>query len=147
MEHYKKSLMVTLAIDRLAMVCWFACIPLVPFIARWYDTYSNKEPIFIQFIVCVYIAMIPAGAIVWLLNTLLSNIRKGVVFDSVNVKCLRVISYCCFAIAAVSAVMAVWRIIAVVVMLAFAFIGLLLRVLKNVFEQGVVIREENDLTV
>ena len=147
MEHYKRSLKATLIIDRIAMVCWLACIPLVPFMARWYDTYSNKEPIFIQFIVCVYIAMIPAGAIVYLLNSLLSNIQDGVVFDSMNVKCLRIISYCCFVIAAVSAVMAVWRLLAVIVMLAFAFIGLLLRVLKNVFEHGIVIREENDLTV
>ncbi len=147
MEHCKKSLLVTLALDRIAMVCWIACVPLVPLMARWYDVYSNKEPIFRQFVICVYAAMIPAGIIVYLLNSLLSNIKDGVVFDSMNVKCLRIISYCCFAIAAVSLVMAVWRILAVILVLAFSFMGLLLRVLKNVFEQGVVIREENDLTV
>ncbi len=147
MEHCKKSLFVTLALDRIAMVGWLACVPLVPLMARWYDVYSNKEPIFRQFVICVYAAMIPAGIIVYLLNSLLSNIKDGVVFDSMNVKCLRIISYCCFAIAAVSLVMAVWRILAVILVLAFSFMGLLLRVLKNVFEQGVVIREENDLTV
>ena len=43
--------------------------------------------------------------------------------------------------------MTVWRLLAVIVVLAFAFMGLLLRVLKNVFEQAVLLREENDLTV
>lgn len=147
MEHYKRSLLVTLIIDRAAIACWLACIPLVPFFARWYDVYSNKEPIFLQFIICVYIAMVPAGVIIYLLNSLLSNVKDGLIFDEMNVKCLRVISYCCFAISVVSAVFAVWRLLALVVAAAFAFIGLLLRVLKNCFEQGVVIREENDLTV
>ncbi len=147
MEHYKKSLMVTLIIDRIAILCWIACIPLVPLMARWYDSYSNKEPIFVQFIVFVYLAMIPAGEIIYLLNSLLSNIKDGQIFDKMNVKCLRIISYCCFVISALSAVFMVWRFLAVIVALAFAFMGLLLRVLKNVFEQGVVMREENDLTV
>ena len=40
-----------------------------------------------------------------------------------------------------------WRMLAGVVFVSFAFVGLLLRVLKNVFEQAVLLREENDLTV
>lgn len=147
MEHSKRSLKVTLIIARLAILVWLACVPTVPLIARWYDVYSNKEPIFLQFVICVYIAMLPAGVIIWMLNSLLSNIRDGYIFENDNVKLLRIISYCCFAIAAVSAVFTVWRLLAAVVALAFAFIGLMLRVLKNVFEQAVVMREENDLTV
>lgn len=147
MEHYKKSLLVTLIIDRIAVLAWVVCIPIVPLIARWYDMYSHKESIFVQFIACVYIAMIPAGIIFWQLNKLLSNIRSGKIFEDDNVKVMRIISYCCFTIAAASAVMSVWRILALVVMAAFVFTGLLLRVLKNVFEQAVMLREENDLTV
>jgi hypothetical protein len=43
--------------------------------------------------------------------------------------------------------MTYWRLLGGLLVLAFAFIGLLLRVLKNVFEQAVLLREENDLTV
>ena len=100
-----------------------------------------------QFTVCVYLAMIPAGIILWLLNYLLSNIKKEKVFEHINVKYLRIISYCCFAVAGISLVMSVWRILAFFVALAFAFVGLLMRVLKNVFEQAVYLKEENDLTV
>lgn len=109
--------------------------------------YSNKESIFVQFNIIVYLAMIPAAVILIMLNRLLSNIRNEKVFERKNVSCLRIISYCCFVIAGLSLVMAYWRLLAGVVFIAFAFVGLLLRVLKNVFEQAVVLREENDLTV
>lgn len=147
MEHYKKSLIVTLIINRIAIAFWAVCIPFVPQIARWYDAYTQKESIFVPFVVCVYLAMIPAGIILFLLNKLLSNIRGERVFESDNVRVLRVISYCCFAISAVSVGMSFFRPLGVTIVLAAAFMGLLLRVLKNVFEQAVVLREENDLTV
>ncbi len=147
MEHNKKSLTATLLIDRIAMGAWVVCLPFVPLIARWYDTYSNKPSIYVPFIACVYTALVPAGIIIYLLNSLLTNISKGRVFEHDNVKILRIISYCCFAISAVSVVMTFWRLLGGLLVLAFAFMGLLLRVLKNVFEQAVVLREENDLTV
>ena len=34
-----------------------------------------------------------------------------------------------------------------VVVIAAAFFGLILRVIKNVFEQAIVIKEENDFTI
>ena len=147
MQHYKKSLMITLVIDRICIAVWIACLFLVPQLARWYDMYSNKESIFTQLVVLMYLAMIPAAIILIRLNTLLSNIRSGQIFEHDNVNCLRVISYSCFIIAVIAAVMIYWRILAFVVVVAFGFVGLLLRVLKNVFEQAVLLREENDLTV
>ena len=146
-RHYEKSLFITLVIDRICIAIWGACLFLVPQIARWYDMYSNKDSIFIQFVVIVYLAMIPAAIILFLLNKLLSNIKNKRMFEKENVNILRVISYCCFIIAALAAVMIYWRLLAFVVVAAFGFVGLLLRVLKNVFEQAVIIREENDLTV
>ena len=147
MEHNKKSLIVTLVITRAAMAAWVLCIPFVPQLAKWYDVYSNKPSIFVLFVACVYTAMVPAGVIIYFLNSLLTNLRSQKVFEHDNVKCLRVISYCCFAISAVSVVMTFRRLLALVIVLAFAFMGMLLRVLKNVFEQAVLLREENDLTV
>lgn len=147
MPHDRKSLILTLVIDRIGVVVWFVCLFFVPQLARWYDLYSRKDSIFIQFVVLVYLAMIPAIIILILLDRLLSNICAGKIFEHSNVTFLRIISYCCFAISLISAIMVIWRVLALVIFLAFAFIGLLLRVLKNVFEQAVVLREENDLTV
>lgn len=147
MQHYKKSLMITLIIDRICILVWIACLFFVPQIARWYDMFSNKESIFLQLVILLYLSMIPAAIILVKLNTLLSNIRKEKIFEYQNVTCLRVISYCCFAIALISGVMLFWRILAFALVISFGFVGLLLRVLKNVFEQAVLLREENDLTV
>lgn len=147
MQHYKKSLLLTLYIDRIGLVVWCVSLFLVPLMARYYDMYSHKESIFVQFTVVAYLAMIPAFVILFLLNSLLSNIGRGEIFERKNVTVLRVISYCCFAIAVIAAVMAIWRILATVIVFAFGFVGLLLRVLKNVFEEAIVLREENDLTV
>ncbi len=147
MPHDRKSLLITLIIDRIGIAVWVMCVFFVPYIAKWYDMYSNKEPIFIQVITLLYLAMIPAAVILIMLNKLLSNIRNEKIFEHDNVNCLRVISYCCFIIALIAGVMMIWRILALVVVIAFSFVGLLLRVLKNVFEQAVLIREENDLTV
>lgn len=147
MQHYKKSLLLTLYISRAAIAVWFIALPFIPFLARWYDAYSAKQTIFVQFNVIVYMAMIPVFVILFLLNKLLTNINNEKVFEMQNVTILRVISYACFALSVISAVMIIWRLLALVVCIAFAFIGLLLRVLKNVFEQAVILREENDLTV
>lgn len=147
MSHDRKSLNLTLIIDRIGIAVWLVCLFFVPKIAHWYDLYSNKDSIFMQFVVIVYLAMIPALVILVLLDRLLSNIRIGKIFEHNNVTFLRIISYCCFAISLLSAVMTIWRLLAIMLFFAFAFVGLLLRVLKNVFEQAVVLREENDLTV
>lgn len=147
MKHYEKSLFVTIAINRICIAVWTACLFLVPQISKWYDTYSNKKPIFWVLTVLLYMEMIPAAVVLYKLNKLLSNIKTGKIFEHENVGCLRVISYSCFVIAAIAAVMIYWRILAFTLTVSFAFIGLLLRVLKNVFEQAVIIREENDLTV
>ena len=83
--------------------------------------------------------MIPAAVVLYKLNKLLSNIKLNIIdFRSELVTPTG---------AAIAAVMIYWRILAFTLTVSFAFIGLLLRVLKNVFEQAVIIREENDLTV
>ena len=101
MDHDKKSIIVTLIICRIAAAAWFICIPLVPFIARWYDVYSNKESIFTQFVSSVYAAMIPAGIIVYLLNRLLSNLI--LLFRNCSSVCGydRVAAACCYRSACV----------------------------------------------
>lgn len=147
MTHSDKSLSITLIIDRIGIAAGIASLFLIPLFASWYDTYSQKESIFIQFTVIVYLAMFPAFIILFQLNRLLANIRSGSVFTKQNVSILRTISYCCFCIALLSLIMTIWRLLAAVIFAAFVFVGLLLRVLKNVFEQAVLLREENDLTV
>ncbi len=83
------------------------------------------------------------------LYMLLNNISKKTVFEKVNVELLRRISWCCFI---TSAVVFVWGIlsfleVAFLVGFTVGFVGLVLRILKNVFAEAVAIKEESDFTI
>lgn len=98
-------------------------------------------------IITLYLAAAVALVIVTALDRLLSNIRQDKVFIPANVKILRLISYCCFAVSVIFIYFSFIRPFAWLVVIAAAFFGLILRVIKNVFEQAIVIKEENDFTI
>ena len=77
----------------------------------------------------------------------MANISRGDVFVSGNIKLLRILSYCCFIISLITLIFARFRIIVFVITFAAAFFGLILRVIKNCFEEAVRLREENDFTI
>ena len=81
------------------------------------------------------------------LNRLLSRIHKGEFFSEANIFSLRLISWCSFCVAIVTLLAGLFYLSFLLVAVAFAFIGLIVRVVKNVFEQALAIKEENDLTV
>jgi hypothetical protein len=84
----------------------------------------------------------------WLLDRLLSNIRKEEIFIPQNVSYLRGISWACFAMCVPCLFVAVYGSQTFLfIMVAAAFMGLILRVVKNVIEAAVLIKEENDYTV
>ena len=123
---------------------------LAPFIVRIYDNRIFAlfgMSVYLPTIITLYLAAAAALVIVIALDRLLSNIRQGKVFTSGNVKILRLISYCCFAVSVIFIYFSILRPFAWLVVIAAAFFGLILRVIKNVFEQAIVIKEENDFTI
>lgn len=78
------------------------------------------------------------------LDRLLANIRKKDVFINRNVKHLRVISWCSFAVSVILFISGVYYLLFLLIAVAAAFFGLILRVVKNVIEQAVAIKNEND---
>ena len=99
--------------------------------------------------ICAYACFVPAMIALLSLDALLRNIRKDVVFSRVNVKYLRVISWCCFAIAIVMlcGVPFIPNLVLIFVAVAAAFFGLLIRVIKNVIDAACEIKDENDFTI
>jgi len=98
--------------------------------------------------ICAYACFVPAMIALISLDLLLRNIRRDVVFSRVNVKCLRVISWCCFAVAVI--MICSWPFISFVLVFvaaAAAFFGLLMRVVKNVIDAACEIKDENDFTI
>ncbi|MBO5211436.1 MAG: DUF2975 domain-containing protein [Clostridia bacterium] len=99
------------------------------------------------FVLCFYPSAVFAGIILYSLLKLLFNIKGGQVFINQNVTLLRVVSWCCIAIAIITFVGAFFYMPFGFVALAGGFVGIMLRVLKNVMQSAVELREENDLTI
>lgn len=96
---------------------------------------------------CLYLCSVPAYLLLYDMNRLLRNIQAARVFLPANVRLLRRISWCCFAAALICLVGApVWYSL-LIVTVAAAFVGLIVRIVKNVFEQAILMKDELDYTV
>lgn len=124
------------------------------FITTWFTSFrgwSADSPGMVRmltlFCSCFYPCTVPAYITLYSLIRLLFNIRNKQVFINQNVAYLRRISWCCYIVAAITLVAGVFYVPFLVVAVAAAFVGLMLRVVKNVMQRAVEIREENELTI
>ena len=79
--------------------------------------------------------------------TLLRSIKRGEVFSEANVRRMRAMSWCCMGAAAICLASALYYLPFLLVGLAAGFTGLIVRVVKNVFQQAIAMKDELDLTV
>lgn len=82
-----------------------------------------------------------------LMIPLLFRVRDGRVFTSETVALIRCISWCCILLGAVLCLIGLYFTLAFLIAGLAIFLGLCLRVVKNVIEEAVEIKSENDLTV
>lgn len=148
MNSDERSVVVTAVLIKTAMVLCVIALFIMPYAADRYDEisiYSDsvKVPLMVTFYICAAVGFV----ILFVLDKLVSNIRKKQVFTDENVKYLRILSYCCFIITIVTLIFARLRIMAFIVTFAAAFFGLILRVIKNCFAEAIRLREENDFTI
>ena len=148
MTKEKRSIAITSALTKVAIVLCAAALFLMPYAAKMYEQISFQQdnvtvPLLITFYVCAAFGFV----ILFVLNKLIKNIGSEKVFIDENVKLLKILSYCCFAIAVVTLIFARFRILVFVITFAAAFIGLILRVIKNCFTEAIRLREENDFTI
>ncbi len=145
-----KSVILTSILVKVVYVLVAVCCVTAPFLVKRYDSLvvaSGQESVYLPLLITLYCAVPFAVVALVCLDVLLRNIRQEKPFIIQNVTMLRVISYCCFAEVLVFAYFTVLKPFGAVVMIAGGFMGLILRVVKNVFEQAVRIREENDFTI
>lgn len=82
-----------------------------------------------------------------LLFFLLIRVKSGEVFTKKSVALIRGVSWCCIILGLVFAVIGLYFYISFIVAFAALFLGICIRVVKNVIEQATEIKQENDLTV
>jgi len=91
---------------------------------------------------------IPAFGALLALDRLLCAVRREEVFTTGNVRCLRIISWCCFAAGAILLVGSlVVNINLLILAVLAAFFGIVMRVVKNLFAAAVALKDENDFTI
>lgn len=88
-----------------------------------------------------------AYILLYRMNLLLKNLQKGLVFIPENTRHLRIVSWCCFAASLICLVFAFWLPTVLAVTLTAGFVGLIVRIVKNVFENAIVMKDELDFTV
>lgn len=118
---------------------------------RWLPTYAgytaNDTEMIRLLLITFYTCALPGFVSLLCLNRLLVNIKRGEVFAAKNVRLLRILSWCSFLVAAILLISGFYYIVFVFVAIAAALLGLILRVIKNVFEQAIAIKHENDYTI
>lgn len=95
----------------------------------------------------IYLCCALALAALFSLDQLLFNIRHGKVFIEKNVSILRRISWCCLIAALILLFGSFFSMVFLLLAVMAGFIGLILRVVKNVFEAAVALKAENDFTI
>jgi len=142
----RKSLMLSKICVILFMALLITCAIMAPrmFAARlMYLTQGRKH----YFLTTVYLGSVPAAALLICLYLLMQRIGEGDVFISQNTECLRHISWCCFAGAAISLASSLYWIPWFAIGVAASFMGLIVRVIKNVFAEAVSLQDEADYTI
>ena len=140
----KKSLILSKVCVIFFFIMLVICAVLAPRIASWLMYVSRTR---LLFRVTVYAGCVPAGVLLGCLYLLLHRIGKGILFVRKNVECLRYISWSCFAGAAICAASAFYYFPWVAVTVAAVFVGLIVRVVKNIFAAAVALADDAELTI
>ena len=97
--------------------------------------------------VLVALCSVFAWPALWMLWRLLGNLRAAQVFVDGNVRLLRGVSWCCVGVGLSCLGCGLWYAPLLIPAAAAAFMALIVRIVKNVFQQAISMKSELDLTV
>ncbi len=127
----------------------FATVVSAPWLTHWFVNFSQAglKGTESYFLATIYVGFIPAGYLLYSLFYLLRRIEAGQVFITGNVELLRRISWSCFLGAGIAFISIFYYYPWFFVAVSAAFMGLIVRVVKNVVAQAVALKNEADYTV
>lgn len=120
-----------------------------PWLTRWFLEFTHTGPkgTYSFFLGTIYVGFIPAAYLLYNLLYLLRRIESGQLFIVENVEYLRRISWSCFLGAVIAFASMFYYFSWFFVFVAAAFMGLIVRVVKNVVAQAVALKNEADYTI
>jgi len=145
---HSRSLLLTRVVTGIFFALLVIATFSLPELVRGYIAVSGKDPgIFGPLVAVLYACVLPAAVLLVCLFRLLTNLSREQVFIQANITLLRVLSWCCFLAAFLFGAFCFQYVMAILIAVTAAFMGLILRVVKNVFEQAIDLKTENDFTV
>jgi len=144
-----KSLVLSKVCVVLFMVLMVVCAVLAPrLVARLMVMSSIADSAgMVLFLCTIYSGCIPAAGLLVSLHLLLRRISNGDVFVRENTACLRYMSWCCYAGALICLISAIYYLPWATIGIAAAFMGLVMRVIKNVFAKAISLQDDAELTI
>lgn len=137
----------SITLSKLCVVLFTVAMVIIAAKAKWLVHFLqlNTEPGY--FLITIYAGCIPSVVLLWNLFFLLDKIEKDDVFITRNVERLRRISWSCIAGGLISFVSGFYYIPWLVVAIAAGFMGLIVRIVKNMVAQAVELKSESDFTI
>ncbi len=143
----KVSVRISIVLTFLFFGLVIAAAVTMPWLAFSLMHMPHEQPHIAIVFMLVYTILSAAFAAAVFMFRLLLRIQKGQVFTAESIACLRGVSWCCILAAALFALLGVYFPLSFAVGFVAVFVGLCLRVVKNVVEEATAIKSENDLTV
>ena len=140
MWDHSKSLLLTAWWMRIALVVWCVLAVAVPVLCWMQRLPMDMALLFGVLFVPVLLAF-------YGLYKMLHNIQQGNIFSTANTASLRLVSWACFFAAVFLLVSAIRWPILIAASGVIGFLGLFVRVIKNMLSEAIVLKEENDFTI
>ena len=145
---FVSAFIVFLALAMIVLPLFFEKAPLLQMMCGYFGEHDigvlQGETVFW---VWIYAIMAIAEACAVTILLLLFRVRKGLVFTARSVAYIRYVSWGCMLIALLCLIATYYFHMAYFISLAAIFLGLCLRVVKNVIEEATAIKNENDYTI
>lgn len=142
-----KSLQLTLLSLRIFFVLWIICVCFAYPLVTLYLDFIHMQTVFICVLRALYACLIVAFFILVYLYKLVSNIKKELIFVDVNVQYLRILSWLSLLLGIVALTTSLWHLPFLIGSVVFAFMAMLIRVIKNIFAQAILLKQENEFTI
>lgn len=145
----KKSILLSQVCVVTFMIILFMTVIGTPQLVKWFIGFSRADisGAYVYFITTIYMGSIPAAIILYELLKLLRHIKQGNIFTVVNIACLRKISWACIIGGLMSLLASLYYVPWLFIAIAAGFVGLIVRVVKNVISEALLLKEEVDYTI
>ncbi len=148
MKRSEKSLNLTIALLVALSILFVFMLFMAPSVFTAYCEADNTSEAARKTLIGVFYGCTPSAVLTLVyLFKFLFNIKKGEVFCNQTVRYIKILSYTCLSVIPLSLPLCYFFLAGFPIPMAAGFMWLFFRVLKNAFEKGSEIKNENDLTV